>query len=91
MTRLLSLIALAVILLSPAMAADSAGFIALPLFGDIHFDEGGMDADFLIGPYVKSIARFDRNRADAHCLAEPEQRHPKTHGYLQPGGGGGHG
>ena len=56
MFKSLYLIVLIACLAAPVKAADSAGFIALPLFGDIHFDEGGMEADFLIGPYLKSIS-----------------------------------
>ena len=56
MLRLLQTVVLILCLAAPVRAADSAGFVALPLFGDIEFDEGGMNADFLIGPFLKSIS-----------------------------------
>ena len=38
-----------------AKAGELAGFLALPLTGDLMFDLGGMDADFIAGDFVKSV------------------------------------
>ena len=39
----------------PAKAGELAGFEAIPLTGDLVFDLGGLDVEFLAGAFVKSV------------------------------------
>ena len=50
-----ALIACGLFAASPVRAADSAGYAIESFTGDIEFDLGGIDVEYLIGTFVKSI------------------------------------
>ena len=71
---------------APAKAGELAGFVALPLTGDLEFDLGGLDVEFLAGRFVKSVTPSGNSVTIVQQLADGTEQ---TTIYTPTGGGGG--
>ena len=82
------LIASALVCAAPmqSRAGELAGFVALPLTGDLEFDLGGLDVEFLAGRFVKSVTASGNTLTIVQQLADGTEQ---TTIYTPTGGGGG--
>ena len=70
----------------PAKSGELAGFVALPLTGDLVFDFGGLDVEYLAGRFVKSVTASGNSLTIVQQLSDGTEQ---TTIYTPTGGGGG--